>query len=83
MSERDHEGDAKAIRVAFGYDPETGVFTRLISSDVFKAGSVPGTINSQGYVRIRALGKLQNAHRLAWLPAKWAARESRRNDGTA
>ena len=50
------------------YNPETGVFTwRVNRSRLAKAGSVAGTINSQGYVSIMVNRKLYLAHRLAFL----------------
>jgi hypothetical protein len=58
------------------YDQSTGVFTRRISRGQnqfgakfarWKAGTVMGYINTQGYVRISIFGKIHQGHRLAWL----------------
>jgi hypothetical protein len=56
------------------YDPNTGLFTRLIvHCNRVKVGSVAGTNTTRGYVDIRLYGKLYKAHRLAWLyiTGKW------------
>lgn len=58
---------ATLLREDFHYDPDTGVFTRLRSSGGIKAGAISGSVNSDGYLDIRVLGKLYRAHRLAWL----------------
>jgi hypothetical protein len=51
------------------YDPETGVFTRLVSvGRRVKVGDVTAkTLNSKGYRRIGIEGTLYQAHRLVWL----------------
>ena len=50
------------------YEPETGIFTRLKrTSNRIKIGDVAGGLNGGGYIQIRLFGKLQQAHRLAWL----------------
>jgi hypothetical protein len=48
----------------FHYNPETGLFTRLISNNgKHKAGG----INSGGYIHIKIMGQMFKAHRLAFL----------------
>ena len=50
------------------YDPETGLFTRLVTTAHHaKAGQVAGSVGHHGYIVIRIEGKLYLAHRLAWL----------------
>ena len=49
------------------YDPETGVFTRKVSSGGKKAGSIAGSPNVRGYWTVGVDGKYYKAHRLAWL----------------
>jgi hypothetical protein len=50
------------------YDPETGVFTRLVPvSPNTNAGDVAGYINGKGYVNLRVDGMQYQAHRLACL----------------
>jgi hypothetical protein len=55
------------------YDPDAGVFTWKVSRGNRVAGSVAGTIDNNGYCRIKFGSKLELAHRLAWLWAhgKW------------
>ena len=49
------------------YDPETGIFTRLIARGPSKVGSIAGCVNAIGYVRICLDYIDYTAHRLAWL----------------
>lgn len=55
------------LREVVSYDPDTGIFTRLISVPFGPAGSQCGCKNLQGYVVFRVDGNLYYAHRLAWL----------------
>ena len=49
------------------YDPETGIFTWLVSSAVrVKPGDLAGSKHSKGYWHIRVRGRLTYAHHLAW-----------------
>lgn len=49
------------------YDPETGRFTRVFTSGGIPAGSACGTLDKDGYRKIKVRGKLYAAGRLAWL----------------
>jgi hypothetical protein len=50
------------------YDPETGVFTRLVAkSNRVHVGDVAGCKNNRGYVVITINGHKYQAHRLSWL----------------
>ena len=55
------------LKKLLSYDPETGVFTRIISNRTDRIGKQPGASNSKGHIQIRLNGKLYVAHRLAWL----------------
>ena len=58
----------KELKELLHYDPETGIFTRLISfSDKAKVGNIMRTKTSHGYIAIRIRRKIYKAHRLAWL----------------
>ena len=49
------------------YDPDTGIFTRLVSNNnSTKKNDIAGC-NKDGYIRIMVLGKRYRAHKLAWL----------------
>ena len=52
----------------FHYDPNTGLFTRLVNRcSRTKVGEIAGTLSAQGYLRIKIDRRDYNCHRLAWL----------------
>lgn len=58
------------LKELFYYNPETGVFTRLIGVPgiKFKTGDMTSQkVNSVGYLRIMVDGVRYQAHRLAWI----------------
>lgn len=60
--------EAEQLRAMLDYCPATGVFTwKVDQNQLAVAGSVAGSIDNDGYRRIRVLGKRHYAHRLAWL----------------
>lgn len=65
------------------YDPETGIFTRLVgrSGPRARAGDVAGCDNGKGYIRIYVDGKPYKAHRLAWfyMHGEWPEEIDHRN----
>lgn len=52
---------------AISYDPETGIFVRLVSAGTSKAGSRAGTVGPKGYRRIMVDGQRFEESHLAWL----------------
>lgn len=65
---------AERLRELFSYDPETGAFTRLVSTgDKVKIGDIAGCINGAGYWQISIDYKLYLLHRLAvlWMTGRW------------
>lgn len=54
------------LKEVMSFDPETGLFTWLVSRGNGNAGSIAGC-NSNGYIAIKIDGKSHKAHRLAWL----------------
>lgn len=57
------------VKQRFSYDPDTGVFVRLVPSTngLHPAGSVAGTRNRHGYLEVRINRSNFLLHRLAWL----------------
>lgn len=55
------------LKELFTYDPNTGYFTRNISTKGTNAGERAGTITVKGYISIGVDGKHYLAHRLAFL----------------
>ena len=60
---------AERVRELLHYDPNTGVFTRLVSRRGInaKVGDVAGSVNAKGYLRITIDGSDYAGHRIAWL----------------
>lgn len=54
------------LKQVFHYDPDTGVFTRLVAITHGGVGPVNCAPNSAGYLRIRHDKRTYQAHRLAW-----------------
>ncbi len=56
------------LKTQLHYNPETGIFIRLISggNNKYKVGSVAGGFDALGYIAINISGKKYKAHRLAW-----------------
>jgi hypothetical protein len=65
---------AERLRELLSYDPETGVFTRLVprSGRGARVGGVAGRVSTKGYREI-SVGIRYKAHHLAWLyvTGKW------------
>lgn len=56
------------LKKFFFYDPNTGLFTRLIkTARRHKVGEVAGNYYGNGYMRLMIKGKEYMLHRLAWL----------------
>lgn len=55
------------LRSLVHYDADTGIFTRLKSKRGDTVGKQMGTMTDIGYVLVWVAGKLQKAHRMAWL----------------
>ena len=57
------------LKELFNYDPVTGIFTWKVfrGGGSPKVGEVAGSVNEEGYVKIKVAGKLRAASHLAWL----------------
>jgi len=55
------------LREMLTYDPTSGIFVWRLNRRRVRAGDIAGSVNHDGYVRIKVLGAQYFAHRLAWL----------------
>lgn len=56
------------LKELFDYNPESGVFTRIVAKPPAAKGDVAGCVDkSTGYMKFNVDGKVYLAHRLAWL----------------
>lgn len=58
---------AEQVRKLFHYDPDTGVFTRLVARGCVSARAVVGNLHTHGYLKTNINGRTYRLHRLAWL----------------
>ena len=55
------------LKSLLSYDPITGEFIRLVPSRKYAIGSIAGSYDSKGYLRIRLSNTLYLAHVLVWI----------------
>jgi HNH endonuclease/AP2 domain len=64
---------AAYLREILHYNPDTEIWTWRVLKGTAQAGDVAGSINKRGYTNIQIVGRLYQAHRLAFLymTGKW------------
>ena len=55
------------LKTLFDYNPDTGLFTRIVDKGSRKAGEIAGGKNGNGYLDICVDGKKYKTHRLVFL----------------
>jgi hypothetical protein len=58
---------AQRVRDLLAYDPITGVFVWRVARGPVQAGTIAGSPNEWGHIRIKIDGHLYMAHQVAWL----------------
>jgi len=59
---------AEKLRELLHYDQVSGIFTwKVRTSRSVKVGNLAGSVDGDGYLRVMALSRRYQAHRLAWL----------------
>lgn len=59
---------AERLREILHYDPDTGIFLRLVNSRRRKNMMIPaGTVGPSGHIAIHIKSSIYQSHRLAWL----------------
>lgn len=61
-----HDLTRERLAALLKYDPETGAFTRLVSSGRGGAGGIAGSPDRNGHIQITVDRRRYAAHRLAW-----------------
>jgi hypothetical protein len=60
----------KRLKELLSYDPDTGLFVRLVTVGNQVAGTIAGSKRKDGYIALSIDGVTYKAHRLAWLYMK-------------
>ncbi|WQZ00658.1 HNH homing endonuclease [Xanthomonas phage NP1] len=71
------------VNALLAYEPDTGLLLWKVSKGTAKAGRVAGSPHNEGYLRVKVHGKMNSAHRLAWLlhTGSWPSKHLDHIDG--
>lgn len=71
------------LKELLSYNPETGLFTRLCwTGGNARKGTIAGTRDAHGYIRLLIDGRKYYAHRLAWfyMTGEWPENDTEHKD---
>ena len=66
MPTKNEQINQEYLKSILDYNPDTGIFTWLVDRRRIRAGTIAGSEDEKGYIRIKIDGVSYKGHRLAW-----------------